>query len=205
MEIFQEVWREFDGDAKGFIKTVELENFIIALTNQENCELIMFRNRIKNKPAARRKYIASLDIPTFKNFRLVLFYDVLLALIKTKSKYVYEQDYYHTKRLRDSKIRDLKKKSLMTDEQIFKIASKEHSIEFDGDFEKCIESFVKLDYSIDLINEIRAKSSFVSKRYKLSKEKADENVDEETGRTTYYTTRQYVYGTFVVQVWRKSV
>jgi len=49
----------------------------------------MFRNRIKNKPAARRKYIASLDIPTFKNFRLVLFYDVLLALIKDKSEYVY--------------------------------------------------------------------------------------------------------------------
>jgi hypothetical protein len=40
-----------------------------------------------------------------------------------------------------------------------------------------------------LINEIRSKSSFVSKRYKISKEKADENVDEETGKTTYYTTR----------------
>jgi len=101
----------------------------------------MFRNRIKNKPAARRKFIAQLDIPTFKNFRYVLFYDVLLALIKSKSKYAYEQEYFKTKRLRESKIRDLKK-TLMTEEQIIKIATKEHNIEFDGDFEKCIESFV---------------------------------------------------------------
>ena len=93
----------------------------------------------------------------------------------------------------------------MSEEQIIKIAHKEFNIEFEGDFEKCIESFVKLDYTIDLINEIRAKSAFVSKRYKLSKEKADENVDEETGRTTYYTTRHYIYGTFVVQVWRNSI
>ena len=91
--------------------------------------------------------------------------------------------------MRESKIRELKSKTLMTDAQINKIAYKEFNIEFEGDFEKCIESFVKLDYSIDLINEIRAKSSFVSKRYKISKEKADENVDEETGKTTYYTTR----------------
>lgn len=90
VEIFQEVWREFDGDAKGFIKTTEIENFIIALASHNSCELIMFRKRIQNKAAARRRFIAALDIPTFKNFRNILFYDVLLALIKQKSKYVYE-------------------------------------------------------------------------------------------------------------------
>ncbi|MFO0117238.1 MAG: hypothetical protein ACK521_06365 [bacterium] len=73
VEIFQEVWQNFDGDAKGFIKTSEIENFIIALCSNENCELVMFRNRIKNKPSARRKFIAGLDVPTFKNFRYLLF------------------------------------------------------------------------------------------------------------------------------------
>ena len=90
VEIFCEVWREFDGDAKGFIKTTEIENFIIALASNSSCELIMFRKRIQNKAVARRRFIAALDIPTFKNFRCILFYDVLLALIKQKSKYVYE-------------------------------------------------------------------------------------------------------------------
>jgi len=85
------------------------------------------------------------------------------------------------KRLRESKIRDLQKQGLMSQEQIEKVAAKEFSMEFDGNFEQCLESFVQLDYTIDLINEIRNKSMFVTKKYRLSKEKADENIDEETG------------------------
>jgi hypothetical protein len=46
-----------------------------------------------------------------------------------------------------------------------------------------------LDYTIDLINEIRNTSAYVSKRFKLNKEKADENINEETGASTYYTSR----------------
>lgn len=45
----------------------------------------------------------------------------------------------------------------------------------------------------------------MSKRYKLSKEKADENVHEETGQSTYYTSRHFIYGTYVVAVWRNSM
>lgn len=155
VEIFCEIWRDFDGEAKGYIKTTEIEDFIIALASNSSCELVMFRNAIKNKADKRRRFIAALDIPTFKNFRYLLFYDVLLALIKQKSKYVYEQEFYKLRRHRDSKIREMEKQNIMSLEQITKIANKEFFIEFDGDFEKCIESFVKLDYSIDLINEIR--------------------------------------------------
>lgn len=61
------------------------------------------------------------------------------------------------------------------------MASKQFAVEFEGNFEACLESFVKLDYTIDLINEIRVKSAFVTKQYRLNKEKADENIDEETG------------------------
>lgn len=85
------------------------------------------------------------------------------------------------KRLRESKIRELKKQGLMSQEQIEKVATKEFSMEFDGNFELCLESFVQLDYTIDLINEIRNKSMFVTKSYRLNKEKADENINEETG------------------------
>jgi hypothetical protein len=54
----------------------------------------MFKNKIKNIPDQRRKYMADLDIPTFKNFRYVMFFDVLLALIKEKSKFEFEQRYF---------------------------------------------------------------------------------------------------------------
>ena len=118
IEIFCETWREYDGDAKGFIKTTELENLIIDLCNNRNCELIMFRNNIKNKAAPRRKYIANMDIPTFKNFRYFMFYDVLLALIRMKSKYVFEQDFRAMQRMRDSKARELRKAAILSEAQI---------------------------------------------------------------------------------------
>ena len=62
-----------------------------------------------------------------------------------------------------------------------------------------------MDYTIDLINEIRNTSAYVSKRFKLNKEKADENINEETGASTYYTSRQFVYGSFAVATWRRAV
>lgn len=62
-----------------------------------------------------------------------------------------------------------------------------------------------MDYTIDLINEVRNKSAFVTKLFKLNKEKADEGCDSETGVQWYYTTRMYIYGTFVTQVFRQSM
>lgn len=134
-----------------------------------------------------------------------MFYDVLLALIRAKSKHVFEQDYRAMMRMRDSKGRELRKAGILSEAQIAKQLSRQFAFEFNGDHGEVIQSFTKLDYTIDLINEIRNKSAFVSKRFKLNKEKADENIDEETGACSYYTSRQFVYGSFVVATWRRSV
>ena len=40
IEIFEENWREFDGDAVGFIKTAEIEELIIKICNTEGQQLI---------------------------------------------------------------------------------------------------------------------------------------------------------------------
>jgi hypothetical protein len=66
------VWREFDGNATGFINTNEIEPFIISLC-KSNCDLVLFRQHLINHPSARRKFIAKLDIPTFKHYRKILF------------------------------------------------------------------------------------------------------------------------------------
>jgi|688.fasta_scaffold50315_8 hypothetical protein len=93
IEIFCETWREYDGEAKGFISTSQIEEFIINLAANSNCALVMFPTRIKSrdpkKAHFRRKYIAELDIPTFKNFKHLMFYDVLLAIIKEKAKFIF--------------------------------------------------------------------------------------------------------------------
>lgn len=85
----------------------------------------------------------------------------------------------------------------LTLEQIEQQCNKKYKLEFDGNFDNVIESFTTLDYSIDLINEVRNKSAFVTKQFKLNKEKADEGCDSETGVQWYYTTKMYIYGTFV--------
>lgn len=91
----------------------------------------------------------------------------------------------------------------MDNEQIERVLDKDYKTEYDGDFEKCLASFVDLDYSIDLVNEVGKASTAVSRQFKLNKEKADENIDDETGQARYYTTKQFCYGTWVVGTWRK--
>lgn len=73
----------------------------------------MFPTRIKSrdpkKAHFRRKYIATLDIPTFKNFKQLMFYDVLLAIIKEKAKFIFNRDAIAVRRERDEEIRVRKK------------------------------------------------------------------------------------------------
>lgn len=207
IDFFCETWREFDGEAKGFIKTVDLDSFILRLVANEYCQLIMYRRKIEVHEFARRAFIADLDIPTFKNFRYVMFYDVLLALIKEKSKFCFVRDYYDMKRKNDSKRRELKEaSSLMSDKQISKIANREFPLCKVGDnFDLHLEGFIDLPEGIELVNEIAKSSKAVSTKFKLHREKADECVCEETGTITYYTTRQFIYGTWIVETWRKYI
>jgi hypothetical protein len=81
--------------------------------------------------------------------------------------------------------------------------NRKYNAEFGGDFEKLIASFVELDFTIDLVQEVGKTSQSVARKFKLSKEKADENIDEETGQARYYTTKQYCQGTWVVNTWRR--
>lgn len=67
-----------------------IDKFIGTLCDNSNSELIMFRKHLLNKTDARRKFIADLDIPTFKNFKNLMFFDVLLALIRAKCAYRYK-------------------------------------------------------------------------------------------------------------------
>lgn len=45
-----------------------------------------------NNASFRRRFIANLECPTFKGFRCVQFYDILLALIKEKCEHEHNRD-----------------------------------------------------------------------------------------------------------------
>lgn len=40
IEIFEDVWKQFDGEATGFVKTSEIEELIIRICNTEGQQLI---------------------------------------------------------------------------------------------------------------------------------------------------------------------
>lgn len=73
---FIEVWALFDPDARGFIESHQLEEFIQRLCNTE-CGLIPNSNMIARDVTARRRFLARLEIPSFNGFRRFMFYDVL--------------------------------------------------------------------------------------------------------------------------------
>lgn len=78
---FIEVWGHFDPDAKGFIESHELEDFIQQLCKTE-CGLISNRKLVDRDVTMRRRFIARLDIPSFNGFRRFMFYDVLQTMAR---------------------------------------------------------------------------------------------------------------------------
>lgn len=136
-----------------------------------------------------------------------MFYDVLLALIKEKADYAFVNEFRRLKSQQAAIIKQMRDEKIYTEEQIQKIARKKVSYEFEGNFEMCIESFAKpeMDYTIDLINEVRLRSAAISKRFKLNKERADERINEDTGSTSYFTSKHFIYGVFIVNIWRATI
>ncbi|TNV88168.1 hypothetical protein FGO68_gene5359 [Halteria grandinella] len=74
-ERFSEVWAEFDPDATTFIKLDDLRNFLLMLGAPLGFDSSFADNRF-----LQDKFIASLELPTYQNFRCYQFLDVLDAL-----------------------------------------------------------------------------------------------------------------------------
>lgn len=78
---FCESWQKFDPNGHGNIACHELELFIHDIaTNRPNCKLIANKKRIKKNVSYRRKYIASLEIPSHEKFGHFLFMDTLQCM-----------------------------------------------------------------------------------------------------------------------------
>ena len=61
---FCETWQIFDPNAKGFIESHDLEEFVVALCKTE-CGLIPNRKLVLRDITFRRRFIATLEIPAF--------------------------------------------------------------------------------------------------------------------------------------------
>lgn len=74
-ERFRQVWAEFDPNATTFIKLGDLRNFLLMLGAP-----LGFDSTFTDSRFLQDKFIASLELPTYQNFRCYQFLDVLDAL-----------------------------------------------------------------------------------------------------------------------------
>lgn len=74
-EHFRTVWAEFDPNATTFIKLADLRNFLLMLGAPLGFDSTFTESRF-----LQDKFMASLELPTYQNFRCYQFLDVLDAL-----------------------------------------------------------------------------------------------------------------------------
>jgi len=77
---FIDCWQEFDPNGHGIIQCYNLERLIVKVADKKNCRLIANKKRVMKNVTYRRKYIASLEIPSHEKFGHFLYMDVLLCM-----------------------------------------------------------------------------------------------------------------------------
>ena len=88
-EQLKDLWKKYDPDGTGFILTGDLSNLIDEIEEQTD----IIKSFIKKDPLRRRKFIASLQIPTYFTFTKYYFQDILSCLVKKylQHEYVIEE------------------------------------------------------------------------------------------------------------------
>lgn len=77
---FVEQWQEFDPNGNGSLPCHRLEEFIFKLAQRQNCRLVPHKKRLLKNVTFRRKYIASLEVPSHDKFGVFMFVDTLQCM-----------------------------------------------------------------------------------------------------------------------------
>ena len=80
------IWSKYDPKATGFIDIDKLKAFIVELAkSSDGHELIIWHEKVLTNFTHRRRFVALLSIPTYDQFKKVMFYDVLQQLCDKKN------------------------------------------------------------------------------------------------------------------------
>ena len=72
------LWRKYDVEATGFMAVTDLEDFLLDMAKSADSKGIIVLHELLIKDENHRKrFIGKLNIPTYYQFRKVMFYDVL--------------------------------------------------------------------------------------------------------------------------------
>jgi len=192
------VWASFDPDAKGFIESHELEDFLQMLCKTE-CGLIPNRKLVDRDVTVRRRFIARLEIPCFNGFRRFMFYDVLQTMARTVCEKAYNKERISKKKVA---LKHLKIMGTHTEEKLEAGVKGIFGKEFELDFEDVLNNIGNLDKNIDSVSVLTQIARNMSKKSKAQGNILDVNEDM---TDEVYTSKHFVYGSLIVQCWRQFI
>ena len=202
IDVFVQCWKTYDNDAKGFIAAEKLDALFQDLAEAQ-CEMIAFKSKLVRDPAYRRRFIASLEIPTFREFSQFMFYDVLQTLCQPTC-----ENHYNAEKIqeRKEKLRIVKmlQGQTMTEADLALHAAALTKDEYATDFSEIVANMRKLDPRIELFSTLKSKSAAIGKKYSRGIDKV--KLAGAGGQAAdIYTSAHYVYGTYIVKKWRAAL
>ena len=88
INVFIEEWNKFDIEGIGSMECHHIEEFVVALCKRRT-NLILNNKSVLRSVIVRRRYIASLDVPTHNSFKSFQFIDVLTCMSRATVEVVY--------------------------------------------------------------------------------------------------------------------
>lgn len=204
IETFVHCWKKYDQNAKGYIMAHQLEELFIDLA-EEQCEMIAFKTKLIKDSAYRRRFIASLEIPTFRTFSQFMFYDVLQMLCQRTCEH-----HYNAERIQERKEKLKVVKALqgqqMTEADLALHAAVLTKEEFQNDFADIITNMRKLDPKIELFSTLKQKSSQIGRKYSRGIDRIQYDSDHKGNQTAdIYTSAHYIYGNYILAAWKEFI
>ena len=93
MNLYVECWSTLDPNATGYIKVTQVEDLLKELYQNEKCrKMLYFKGAAIESHQFCLRLVGSLEIPTFGQFKRVMFYDVLQQLCYRSFKIQHNQE-----------------------------------------------------------------------------------------------------------------
>lgn len=177
IESFPKIWSKYDPYASHFIPIRQLENLLEDLASDEDTkDLVMFPERIvdvkdeegnivKDNSVFRKRMIIMLDIPTYKCFTEVMFFDVLQQICNKKVEI-----HHNAERIKENKqklkiIKLFSQSPNVYDDTLQALEIPNIKTDYDIDYEKLIDRMTTANSKIQLIQALNDKTKLLFTKY----------------------------------------
>jgi Ca2+-binding EF-hand superfamily protein len=164
VEEYANVWSKFDPHATGYMDIQQLSNFLRELAlNEDTKEMMLFADKIEKSEEFRARLIVSLDIPTYQNFKKVMFYDVLQQVVNHIVKLHHNREKIAENKAILKVLKALQQKA--HDDTLQALNLQNVKSDYDIDFDDLISQMRSANSRIELVQMINERSKKLHKMY----------------------------------------